>query len=159
MSDTALILRAAAETDASTLAQLAAELGYRADAETLRQRLALLSDRPDHAVFVAERDGASPEPERGVAGWIHVGRVISLEGGEAAEILGLVVGALARRAGVGRQLVQRAERWARELGLERIVVRSNALRTEAHFFYPALDYVLAKTQRVYVKPLERQAVV
>jgi predicted N-acetyltransferase YhbS len=56
---------------------------------------------------------------------------------------------------VGRQLVQRAERWARGQGLERIVVRSNALRAEAHSFYPALEYVLAKTQRVYVKPLER----
>ncbi len=155
MNDTALILRAALGSDAPTLAQLAAQLGYQADAGIVRQRLALLADRPDHAVFVAERSGASPEGESGVTGWIHVGRVVSLEGGEAAEILGLVVGARARRAGVGRQLVLHAEQWAREQGLVRIVVRSNALRTEAHFFYPVLDYVLAKTQRVYVKPLER----
>ncbi|MHB1539773.1 MAG: GNAT family N-acetyltransferase [Steroidobacteraceae bacterium] len=153
MTDTALTLRTAAATDAPALAQLTEELGYRADAEILRQRLALLAERPDHAVFVAERGDAPSEPTSGLAGWIHVGRVISLEGGAAAEILGLVVGSIARRAGVGRQLVQCAERWARGQGLERIVVRSNALRAEAHFFYPALDYVLAKTQRVYVKPL------
>jgi hypothetical protein len=37
-------------------------------------------------------------------------------------------------------------------------VRSNALRQEAHAFYPALGYALAKTQRVYRKALGETAV-
>ena len=152
MNDSRLTLRTAGTADAPALARLAAELGYQADADIMCRRLTLLAGRSDHAVFVAERD-AAPTVASGVIGWIHVGRLISLEAGESAQILGLIVGAGARRAGVGRQLVARAEQWAQACGLDRIVVRSNALRTEAHFFYPALDYVLAKTQRVYVKPL------
>lgn len=146
-------VRSAGVQDAPALARLSVELGYQADADVVRERLALLASLTRHAVFVAERDTAQAESARDVIGWIHVGRAISLEAGESAEIFGLIVGAAGRRAGVGRALVAHAERWARDCGLARIVVRSNALRTEAHLFYPALDYVLAKTQRVYVKPL------
>ncbi len=153
MNDNLLTLRVALASDAPALAELSAELGYRVDAETMRRRVIALGDRPDQAVVVAERETALAEHSRGVVGWIHVGRTVSLEGGEAAEIYGLVVRADTRRAGVGRQLVRYAQEWGRTQGLERIVVRSNALRTDPHFFYPALDYVLAKTQRVYVKPL------
>lgn len=153
MNDTLLTLRAARASDAPALAELSAELGYRVDADILRRRVLLLGNRPDQAVVVAERGAAPAEHGSGVVGWVHVGRTVSLEGGEAAEIYGLVVRAGTRRAGVGRQLVRCAEEWGRAQGLERIVVRSNALRTDPHFFYPALDYVLAKTQRVYVKPL------
>jgi GNAT superfamily N-acetyltransferase len=153
MNDNLLTLRVALASDAPALAELSAELGYRVDAETMRRRVMALGDRPDQAVVVAERETALGEHSRGVVGWIHVGRTVSLEGGEAAEIYGLVVRADTRRAGVGRQLVRYAQEWGRTQGLERIVVRSNALRTDPHFFYPSLDYVLAKTQRVYVKPL------
>jgi hypothetical protein len=45
----------------------------------------------------------------------------------------------------------RDRRWSRAAGFERIVVRSNAVRPDAHAFYPSLGYALEKTQRVYGK--------
>lgn len=142
-------VRPARDADAEELARLSGELGYPVEAAEMRQRLAALEARADHAVFVAERE----RPDEGMLGWIHVGCVILLESGESAEILGLVVDPGSRRSGTGRKLVAAAEAWGRARGLARIVVRSNAVREESHRFYPAIGYSLAKTQRVYTKPL------
>ena len=141
-------LRTVAMADAAELARLSAQLGYPCAADAMRQRLERLAARTDHAVFVATTgEGAS------LAGWVHVGAGLWLESGECAEILGLVVDAAARRSGVGRRLAAAAERWSRAAGFEQIVVRSNAVRPEAHAFYPSLGYALQKTQRVYGKAL------
>jgi GNAT superfamily N-acetyltransferase len=78
-----------------------------------------------------------------------------LESGFIVEIAGLVVAEDCRRAGAGRALVQQAERWAGARGAESLVVRSNTLRTESHRFYPALGFLLSKTQAVYGKQLRR----
>jgi len=139
-------IRPADPHDAAELARLAAELGYPASAAAMRLRLQWLEGRDD-AVLAAAAAGAP------LLGWIHVGRRVALESGECAEILGLVVGAAARRLGVGKRLVAAAEAWSRDRGLDRIVVRSNAARTESHRFYPALEYALAKSQHVYQKTL------
>lgn len=160
-ADAGLSIRRARVDDAPEVARLAGELGYPGAADQMRQRLETIGASSDHAVFAAER-GACAVGEPGACagrsaapllGWIHVARRILLESGECAEIVGLVVVVGARRAGVGRRLVAAAEQWSRSLALQRIVVRSNAVRTESHEFYPALDYALAKSQRVYVKQL------
>ncbi|MGC8517993.1 MAG: GNAT family N-acetyltransferase [Steroidobacteraceae bacterium] len=143
-------IRAAGVADAAALARLSAQLGYPCQPIAMRQRLERLAARTDHAVFVASMVACTP-----LAGWVHVGVGLWLESGECAEILGLVVDAATRRGGVGRRLIGAAEQWSRAAGFERIVVRSNALRSEAHAFYPSLEYTLEKTQRVYGKALTR----
>lgn len=136
-------------SDAPFIAALAAELGYPTTSEVIRKRMQLLLDRPDHLVLVASDQNAN------VIGWMHIERRISLEGGEKAEVLGLVVARSQRRTGVGRQLMAEGEKWAFEQGLV-LVVRSNINRNEAHGFYQGLGYELAKTQHVYRKlPADR----
>ena len=142
-------VRPARVADAPELARLSGDLGYPAEPAEMRRRLAVIEARADHTVFVAERD----RPDGRMLGWIHVGYGIQLEAGESAEILGLVVDPSGRRSGTGRKLVAAAEAWGRALGLACVVVRSNAVREESHRFYPAIGYSLAKTQRVYAKPL------
>jgi GNAT superfamily N-acetyltransferase len=145
-----LIIRLARAEDAPELARLADELDYPTSVETMRQRCSVLDGRSDHAVFVAE------QPAGGLLGWAHVASTITLESGESGELAGLVVARAARRGGVGRQLVAAAEEWCRDRGLERMVVRSNVKRTEAHRFYPSIGYPIGKTQHVYVKKLQRR---
>jgi GNAT superfamily N-acetyltransferase len=141
-------IRSARPEDATQIARLAATLGYPNDAEAMRARLRELAAISGHWVAVA--CGSDSEA---ALGWVHVARCITLETGEYAEILGLVVDAAARRGGVGRSLVAAAERWAREQRLPRITVRSNAARVESHPFYAALGYQRPKTQHVYMKTL------
>jgi GNAT superfamily N-acetyltransferase len=142
-------IRTAQLEDAVEIARLAGVLGYPNETVAMRARLASVQQLPGHWVAVV-----SSEVPAALCGWLHVARCTTLETGEFAEILGLVVDGSARRGGLGRQLVVRAKRWGREQGLTRITVRSNAARVESHPFYAALGYRRLKTQQVYVKALE-----
>jgi len=142
------IIRAARAADAAELARLATLLGYPSDAGAMLERLRQLQGSADHRIAVAAPAAGSPGA---LGGWMHVARRATLESGEFAEILGLVVDTAARRGGVGRALVADAERWMRVQRLPRLTVRSNATRAESHDFYPALGFARVKTQQVYSK--------
>lgn len=141
--------------DAAEIARLAGLLGYPSEAQGMHERLGELLARPDQRVAVAARMTGPDRRAKGamLGGWVHVARHITLESGEFAEILGLIVDPAARRAGLGRALVAEAERWARLHRLARLTVRSNVLRGEPHTFYPALGFTLRKSQHVYAKSL------
>ena len=140
-------IREAAIGDAAEIARLSAQLGYPAPAQVFESRLQKLLASAQHAVFVAANaDG-------GLSGYIAVEHRLIIECGERAEIAALVVDSQVRRGGVGRTLVAAAERWAAELGMGDVVVRSNAVRAESHPFYQGLDYERTKTQHVYRKSL------
>ena len=139
--------RPATTTDASRLAELAAQWGYPIGAVALPATLARLLARLDQSIVVATDETDA------IAGWIHVGEQDLLESGRRAEILGLIVDEQARGQGVGRVLVAEAERWAASRGLTEMSVRSNILRAEAHPFYEAVGYRRIKTQHMYKKSL------
>jgi predicted N-acetyltransferase YhbS len=134
-----------AETDAAVVATLASELGYPNEVESIRERIRAIS-RSDLDLLLVVVD-ATDRP----IGFIQAHRVCIIEVGFRVEILGLVVSSSARRGGIGRGLIDEAERWAKHVGAEAVSVRSNTKRTEAHLFYPALDYAKIKTQAVYAK--------
>jgi GNAT superfamily N-acetyltransferase len=140
-------IRRAQSGDAEPLADLSGELGYPAAGAAVAQRLAVLLDRGDHAVLVAE--GA----EGSVLGWVHVFVTHRLESPSFAELGGLVVSEGVRGRGIGRDLVVAAERWARGRGLTAIRVRSNVVREEAHAFYRRMGYETLKEQAVFRKIL------
>jgi GNAT superfamily N-acetyltransferase len=140
------LLRAAGIEDAAEIARLAGELGYPVSPSDMAARLAALLPQPWQRVTVADGGAA-------LLGWIAAERRLTLESGERVEIVGLVVGAAARRGGIGRRLVADAEEWARRQGFDAIVVRSNVARELSHPFYERLGYVRRKTQHVYLKAL------
>ena len=142
-----LHIRSATLSDAAAIAALSGELGYPASAQEMSVRLAVLL--PQAAQFVA----VAATPAGDVVAWIAAERRLLLEYGEKAEIVGLVVGAAARRTGVGKALVRAVEQWAREQGLAIVSVRSNAARVESHPFYERLGFVRIKTQHSYEKSL------
>jgi GNAT superfamily N-acetyltransferase len=146
-------IRAARSTDAAEIARLATLLGYPSAVQAIVERLGSLQRSADHWIAVACPLRAAPA----LSGWMHVARRATLESGEFAELLGLVVDGSVRRGGVGRALVAEAERWSRLQRLARLTVRSNATRTESHEFYPALGFARVKTQQVYSKLLGADA--
>jgi GNAT superfamily N-acetyltransferase len=138
----ATAIRPLGDEDLPRAALLVAELGYSATIDELRSRLQRVNATTDEALFGAHRDGV-------LVGWAHVKVQHAFESGQFAEIMGLVVASEARRAGVGRALVERAIGWSREHGVERLRVRTNVVRDGAHLFYEALGMKRAKTQHVY----------
>lgn len=146
MSDSPPEIRPVRLDDAEAAAGLSGELGYPIDADRMRRRLETLLQLPDHAVFVAVRDGV-------VLGWIHVSEVMHLQSDPRVEIGGLVVTESARGQRVGASLVARAEQWASSRGFNAILVRSQIKREDAHRFYLREGYARTKTSAVFAKAL------
>ncbi len=136
-------LRRARLSDAGALARLSDQLGYPSTAAALRRRLTSVLTKSSHAVFVAETDS--------IGGWIHVSIVNSLESDPFAEIRGLVISKTLRRSGIGSQLVQLAEQWARTKRCPKIRVRTNITRLDARLFYKRLGFRSQKRQEVFDK--------
>jgi GNAT superfamily N-acetyltransferase len=133
--------------DAAAVAELSTQLGYPAGEDEIRQRLRILLQRPNEALFGAERD-------RGIIAWMHASGCHPLESEPFAEIVGLVAHEDERGNGIGRLLVAAAERWAAQAGYSRVQVRSNVVRERAHRFYERLGYVRRKTSHVFHKALD-----
>jgi N-acetylglutamate synthase-like GNAT family acetyltransferase len=138
-------IRTAHSGDAAQIARLSEELGHPVSLEEMGRRLQrLLASVADTVIVAAGEDGL-------LLGWVAVTSRIALQSGAKAEISGLVVGAAARRRGVGRALVAASSDWAAGCGFESIAVRSNIRRSESHPFYGSLGFSLQKTQHFYRK--------
>ena len=139
-------IRRAVIEDAPALAELSGELGYPAEPDEIARRLASLP--PDDDVWVATVEGA-------VVGWIHCSLRRSLVVEPGIEILGNVVGERWQGRGMGRALMAQAERSAAERGVSVVRLRSGSHRDDAHAFYRAVGYREQKTQRVFVREIDR----
>ncbi len=131
-------------SDAPRLTVLLAELGYPSEVDAVASRLAGILDSTTHQILVAV-----PADDSRIDGYIAVERRLTLVEDERVEITGLVVDSAARRAGIGRALVNAAELWALQHGLYIVVVRSNVVRPESHPFYEGLGYQRTKTSHTY----------
>ncbi len=140
-------IRPCKASDAAAGAELSAQLGYQVPVEEMQRRLHHMADDPDHAVLVASLETGE------VVGWIDVGIAFHLQSGAYCEIGGLVVADSARSNGIGRELVAAGERWAAARGLKKVLVRSNAIRVDAHRFYLRENYTQVKTSAVFEKKL------
>jgi N-acetylglutamate synthase-like GNAT family acetyltransferase len=141
------LIRSARPADAGRMARLCQQLGYPASQEQVARRLAQIEREKRHAVYVAERaDGH-------VIGWVHVCVRHLVLADPQAEIEGLVVDEGYRHGGVGRSLMERAERWARAQGCAAVFLRSNVVREAAHVFYERIGYRHVKTQRAFRRRL------
>jgi predicted N-acetyltransferase YhbS len=147
MGHAAISIRRAREEDAPSIAQLSTTLGYNAEPAVIAGRLRAILGYEADLLIVAE------DPRRAVIGWLQAHAAHIVESGFRVEITGLIVSPGQRRRGVGRALVVEAERWAKAMAAEAIVVRSNVRRVESHALYPALGYTATKTQNVYRKTL------
>ncbi|HEU5184080.1 MAG TPA: GNAT family N-acetyltransferase [Gemmatimonadaceae bacterium] len=125
------------------IAKLLDELGYPSTPDGVRQRLARLLPRDDTRIFVAERAAH-------VLGVLGLHRMpVLTEVNDIAMIIALVVADEARRTGIGRTLLERAEDEARLWRCGRIMVTSAERRGEAHAFYERMGYT--HTGRRFVK--------
>ena len=139
-------IRGATLGDVPALVRLNDQLGYPTNEPDLRERLAPILASAEDEVLVAV-DGAEP------IGWIHVAVERGLEDSHVAGLRGLVVDEAHRSGGVGKDLLDAAERWAREHGCRMMTVRSRITRERAHRFYEREGYRRVKTSHVFGKPL------
>jgi GNAT superfamily N-acetyltransferase len=147
VATTAYAIRPATADDAPRLAELATQLGYPTTQRELAARLRALDALPDAAILVATDADERP------VGWIHVELKASLLAPLAAQVMGLVVDEARRGAGIGAELLNRAEAWATDRGCRELLVATRVTRERAHRFYRRQGYDLLKTSHVFHKEL------
>lgn len=128
-----LKIRDAKPSDSARLAELIGFLGHAIDEKQVRKNLAALKKRGE-TPLVATLD-KTPVGLCGVAARVVIGRAAPL-----GRISTLVVADEAQGRGIGRMLVEAAEKWMRKRGCELIEVTSNDKRTAAHAFYRHMGY-------------------
>jgi GNAT superfamily N-acetyltransferase len=132
--------------DVPRITELSEQLGYRVSQDGIRSRLEYLIQDNYHVIYVAEVDDK-------VVGWVHASIYKTLLSEVTATILGLVVDHTFHRQGIGRELMRRAEEWARNNGCQGIILKSNVIRQDAHTFYRGIGYENVKSQYVFTKHL------
>ena len=138
-------IRKAKITDAPAIARLVIQLGYHTSPSEMEIRLQTLLAHSDYVTCVAEVSST-------VVGLVgaYIGYAIEFAG-TYARLTVLVVDEQWRGRGIGKMLMERIERWAREQGGTLIILTSGNQRADAHRFYETLGYT--KTGVRYAKQL------
>lgn len=138
-------VRTALGGDSAGVAALIEVLGYPCTPDEAIERLRTIAAEPDQTLLVADRGGE-------LCGLLGLDLMYYLPlGARTCRITALVVAPTHQGEGVGRELLQAAEVWARQAGAARIEVTSAAHRNEAHAFYRACGYSDGAMR--FVKPL------
>ncbi len=126
-------IRAAKPADAEALTELIKFLGHEIDEKTVRKNLAKLA-KTDEAPLVATLGNA-------VIGLCGIHRTVTVHRpAPVGRITILVVAEKSQGDGVGRLLVEEAERLLKKAGCQIVEVTSNDRRGGAHAFYRHLGY-------------------
>jgi GNAT superfamily N-acetyltransferase len=128
-----VVVREATDEDADAIATLFTDEGYPSGPSDIVERLGRFA-APDSRVIVADSGGE-------VVGFIAVHALPRFEHSDRIiRIMALVVDAGVRERGVGRQLMEEAERLGRELGAAFAEVTAGHHRPDARRLYEELGY-------------------
>jgi len=135
----AMIIREALEADLPSILSLYGQPdfdnGAVADLAGAQDFLAIIGRYPDYRIYVAEMEGAVI----GVYSLLIMAK-LGHKRTPSAILEDIVVAASRQRQGVGKALVAHAMDMARSKGCYKLVLSSNARRTDAHRFYDQLGF-------------------
>ncbi len=134
-------IRKATYTDAHSISQLSAQLGYSISEKKTAKKLEQILSADSHCIFIATIENA-------VIGWLHGFYLPRLTSEPFAEIAAMVVNEGHRNMGIGKLLIEATKNWAKEKGINRLRVRCNTQRTDTFQFYHNCGFVEQKEQKV-----------
>ena len=125
-------------------------LGHETTSAHLKNRIQELSHDPCYYLAVYEDDVTHQ-----ILGFIQAEKYNLLYGDNGWNIIALAVSPKAQRQGIGRQLLTSLEDQAVKRGYMFIRLNCNTVRADAHAFYHHMEYTCDKTQKRFIKSLER----
>ena len=141
-------IRKMAPADVESVAKLCGQLASEKNTPgDIAKRVELALSDPRHELIAAADEAGR------VAAWMHLHATYLVAAEPCLQVLALIVDESDRGQGVGRLMMEFAERRAAELGLPRVYLHSQTKRTGAHRFYEGLGYAQLKTQVVFEKRL------
>ena len=141
-------IRPCRSDDAVAVSVLLGELGYTVSIQQATKRVAELSKTGVDPIFLAVEDGQA----LGLLA-LHLCRMLQYAS-PIVRVTALVVDAQARRRGMGKLLMEHAERMGSAAGCEFVELTSAMDRAEAHALYRSIGYEPSSIR--FRKPLVRQ---
>lgn len=138
MSNSKVKVRDAGQEDIPALAGLMNELGYQTSVDQMQERFKGIAAHPDYKTIVAVLDGE-------VVGMGGLAKGIYYEkNGSYLRIVAFVVKSTHRSQGVGKLLLDAAEKWAVEQGLNTVLINcgNREERKPSHAFYEKMGYTV-----------------
>jgi GNAT superfamily N-acetyltransferase len=131
----AVQIRVATLADSEALARLLGQMGYPIDADAAERHLRVLIQDGRHNLVLVATVGI-------VVSAVIAGHLIPMLQQEAplGRITALAVDEDQRGLGIGKRLMQAAERWFAERGVSRLEVTSAEHRSEAHEYFRELGF-------------------
>lgn len=138
-------IRKVKPNDEAAISELLIALDYAGTDGFLNQRLLQLIGHPDSGLLVATINDV-------VCGFISLHFIPQIAlAGDFCRISYLCVSEKVRGAGIGKQLLNEAEKAARERGCDRMELHSHSRRVKAHAFYLREGY--AESPKYFTKRL------
>ena len=138
-------IRKAEQGDTEAIVLLTRELGYTSTKKEVEKKLQIILENPEQGVFVAETEE--------IIGWMYIALIQALEGKPFVEIRGIVVKEIHRGKGAGTKMIQTAEKWTRETGIDRLRIRTNITREGTREYYRNMGFISLKKQEVFEKEI------
>lgn len=142
-----VMIREAQQRDADKISILCEQLSRAVAVADVAERLKVYTSNPAEYLFLVAEAGGE------VVGFVCAIIKTEILSGPQARIDGVVVDLNFRGGGVGRKLMEAAEKWAKENSSVTMKLNSNIKRTETHKFYEKLGYTNAKMQYQFKKEL------
>ena len=128
------------------VARLSDQLGYPVQLEELCARFRNLSGNTRHGLFVCEEN-------ENILGWIHLECVEDLIEENKTEIKAIIVDENSRGNGIGKALLETAEKWAKTYQIHTIYLSCNIIRERTHQFYLRQGFENFKTSLFFEKKI------
>ena len=127
---------------------LLSQLGYDLSLQEMKRRYDTINQKQDHAIFVGEQDGQ-------VVALLHFFERPAFDKSPEVIVQALVVDQNFRGTGVGKKMMNMAERWALDRGFSSVALTSSVSRSDAHSFYNRIGYNVTATSHLFRKNLVR----
>ena len=137
--------------DAPEVAEICkAALGYDVDIESVKRQIEkLTNDKKQHIII-----GFEDESTGKIIGFVHAQVYESFYSDLGLNILGLAVNPNFQGRGIGRELMNKLENYAKDNNIGFIRLNYAMKREEAHNFYEHIGYICDKVQKRFIKVFE-----
>src|SRR6516162_5426767 len=121
---------------------LLSQLGYELNLQEVKRRYEEIKQKQDHEVFVGEQDGQ-------VVALLHLYERPAFDKPPEVIVQALVVDQNWRSTGVGKAMMDMAQRWALDRGFSSVALTSSVSRSDAHSFYNRIGYNVTATSHLF----------
>lgn len=120
------------------------QMGYEYPVEYTKKQLEQIMNDSNHKIYIAVVADK-------VVGYVHANNYDLLYSPHLKNIMGIAVSSDYKRNGIGKMLLDKIEKWARDTGAYGIRLVSGSTRAGAHAFYMNCGYIGSKEQKNFKK--------